>query len=116
MRLYEYAATPIRVIDGDTVVLDVDLGFQVHIQVTARLYGIDAAEVRAEPERAAKATEHLTKMLEIGPITCRTYKTKIGKDKAGKYGRYLVQLSDCFGKNINQSMVEDGYAEVYVGW
>ena len=39
---YNYQATIVKIVDGDTVKLDIDLGFKIHIAVTARLHGINA--------------------------------------------------------------------------
>lgn len=108
--MYEYrvAADSCRVIDGDTVELTLDLGCNVFIREICRLYGIDAAEIRDNAVMAAQASRHLNKLLANEPITCRTH-----KDRTGKFGRYLVELTDFYGRSINQAMIEDGYAKPY---
>ena len=106
--LYTYKCSVLRIIDGDTVELSIDLGLNVHIHHVCRLYGIDAAEVRSEPETAAEATARLSELLANTPIICRTI-----KDRTGKYGRYLVTLIDKHGTNINEAMVLGGYAARY---
>jgi micrococcal nuclease len=105
---YEYRARVIRVVDGDTVHLEVDLGFDVRRQDSFRLTGINAPE-RGTPEGVA-ATGHLVELLNrVGPLVVYTT-----KDRREKYGRYLARL--VMGEvDINQAMVDDGHAVTYDG-
>ena len=86
--MYQYKAKVRRVVDGDTVDFDVDLGFGVLIRLRGRLTDVDT------PERGhqdwAKATEMLESLLKEqedknGYVTIMTEKT-------GKYGRWLVGI------------------------
>lgn len=111
--IYEYMATVLRVVDGDTIVIDLDLGVDVHIKIRTRLVGIDAPELRTEAGKAAKA--YMEKLLPVGTqIVCRTV-----KDRKEKFGRYLVNLelpaaeANVAPTNINQHMVDVGHAVVY---
>jgi micrococcal nuclease len=52
--VYDYNATLVRIIDGDTVVLDFDLGLSTHRHASVRLAGIDAIERSDDPTGAAK--------------------------------------------------------------
>ena len=88
--MYTYQAKVKRVVDGDTVDLDVDLGFHVIIRLRGRLIDVDT------PERGhqdwARATETLERLLKEqedkeGYITISTAKT-------GKYGRWLIDIDD----------------------
>ena len=107
--MHHYAATIIRVIDGDTVVADVDLGFRTFTRQTLRLYGINAPEIRGfEKQAGLAASEYLKTQLSRTPITVRTI-----RDRQGKYGRYLAVLFDAAGKNINREMIQDGHAVPY---
>ncbi len=107
MNLFTYRATIVRVIDGDTVVADVDLGFDVTIRRTFRLHGIDAPELRGvTASDGQRAKSHLTMLIEShSPLTIKTF-----KDKTEKYGRYLVNLIGMGGVDINMRMIEDGQA------
>jgi micrococcal nuclease len=102
--VYEYRATLIRVVDGDTVWLDVDLGFDVRRKDSFRLYGIDTPELPSPEGVAAK--DRLEQLLR-GPIILRTV-----KDKREKYGRYLAVL-EVNGVDVNQRLVEEGHAQPY---
>lgn len=86
--MYEYNARVIRVVDGDTVWLDVDLGCDVHVQMDIRLYGINAPEMSTNEGKVAKA--FVEDWLEARPaLILHTI-----KDKREKYGRYLGILSN----------------------
>ena len=93
--MYTYNAKVIKIIDGDSVFMDVDLGFGCHLLgdgrgVNIRLHGLDAAEVRTR-DRAEKAHGLLAKAcveehLKVG----ETY--QITTRERGKFGRYLATI------------------------
>ena len=64
MTLYHYKAKLVRVIDGDTVDVMIDLGFDVWIKKRLRLYGIDAPETRTRNLELKKKGKASTKRLE----------------------------------------------------
>lgn len=105
--MYEYTAQIIRVVDGDTVWLDVDLGFDVRRKDSFRLYGINAPEMRT-PE-GIPARDHLIQLLANG----NSLRLNTHKDRREKYGRYLATLW-VGGINVNEQMVADGYAVAYL--
>lgn len=104
--MYEYRASIIRVIDGDTVRARLDLGCDVRIDLTLRLYGINAPELNTEAGVAAR--EHLIALIGDSLVVVRTI-----KDKREKYGRYLATLVGPLGTDINDRMVADGHAAPY---
>jgi len=80
-----YPCTIHRVIDGDTLVLDVDLGFKIKTEIIVRLDGFDAPEPRGETAEEglkfkAKAEEYFK--VNSGPFFVETY-------RKGKYGRWI---------------------------
>ena len=112
--LYPYKAEIVRVIDGDTVVADVDLGFNTwRRDEHLRLFGIDTPERRKETMdgwRAAK--DALAQRIEGRELIICTVKNKGGGEDVGKYGRYLVKIYD--GDHlVNDWMIEQGLAVVY---
>jgi micrococcal nuclease len=115
--MYHYDCKIVRVIDGDTVVAEVDLGFGVTISETFRLYGINAPEMRGETAEAGKASkEYLGKLLSADAVRVRTFKTlQPNQDKKGKFGRYLGSFSyandPTTNKTINELMVAHGHAK-----
>jgi micrococcal nuclease len=115
--MYEYKAELIRVVDGDTVDLMVDLGFNIQIKERFRLEGIDAPESRTldleEKARGLAAARHLKILFESVPFGCLLVRTKV--DSKGKYGRYLGKLIAIYPDNpgewdLNNAMVIAGHA------
>lgn len=110
--MYKYEATIRRWVDGDTVDVDIDLGFGLifHNQ-RLRLYGIDAYESRTrdldEKEKGLAATAFVNEMAPVGSkITIVTY-------KEGKYGRILAEVFLDDYTNLNMLLTEKGHAERY---
>ena len=88
--IYIYKAELVRVVDGDTVDLIIDLGFDTLRKERFRLYGIDAPEMRTEAGKAAKAwLEDALMPLEAIYVQTIQLETKAKRDK---YGRFLALL------------------------
>jgi endonuclease YncB( thermonuclease family) len=104
--MYEYTATVVRVVDGDTVVVSIDLGFKIKIEHTLRLYGLNAPELPTPEGKAA--AEALRQKLNCADVLIRTR-----KDAQEKYGRYLATIFRV-PRNINEEMVHEGYAIMYL--
>ena len=112
--MFEYKCKLLRVIDGDTVDVDIDLGFGVWLRKQRiRLYGIDTPESRTrdliEKKYGLAAKEFLVKWTNAGELVIKTH-----KDAKGKFGRILGELWT-FETNINQKMVEEHHAVEYHG-
>lgn len=109
---YEYDATLVRVVDGDTIVVKIDLGFKVEVEQTCRLYGIDTPELIGETRTAglaAKAFVEMSLAAATGKLRVKTH-----KPLRDKYGRYLVEVLYPLGDvdvNLNEQLVEFGYAK-----
>ena len=109
--MHEYKVKEIvRVYDGDTVTCVIDLGCNVSITETVRLYGIDTPEIRGEErEEGLKSRTRLLELLANENITIKTY-----KDKTGKYGRLLGTFF--VGEemlSVNEQLVLENFAERY---
>ena len=113
--MYEYACTVDRVVDGDTVDVVLDLGFDILYRSRVRLYGIDTPESRTRDldgkARGKLAKKHLQDAIEAGGRV--VIQTKL-KDSKGKFGRVLGDVV-VDGKNINQLMIVDHMAVAYHG-
>lgn len=109
--MYEYRALVASVYDGDTVRLDVDLGFNCWLhRVPFRLTGIDAAELGKSGGLAAR--DWLRAMLPVGSELI----VLTQKDKADKYGRWLGELyAGDVTTSINRRLIDYGYAVPYDG-
>jgi len=117
MNLYNYRARPVRVIDGDTVVLDIDLGLHVHLVVACRLWGINAPEMKGEtPEAAKSARNALVLALEADHVAGFD-SIWIHSFELDKYGRPLVIIyredvpqESIWGASVNAAMIASGHA------
>lgn len=109
--LYVYRATIVSVYDGDTIRLNIDLGFGTWIINTpVRMIGIDAPELRGiERPQGLASRDHLAAVL---PQKTEVL-IKTEKDKSDKYGRYLASVFLLDGSNVNLQMIADGFAEFY---
>ena len=109
--MYRYEATIRRWVDGDTVDVDIDLGFGlVFSNQRIRLYGIDAPEQRTrdlvEKEKGLAATAYVNEQAPVGS------KVVIKRYKDDKYGRILgaIFVND---KNLNALLTIEGHAIRY---
>ena len=113
--MYEYGCKVERVVDGDTVDVTLDLGFDILYKSRVRLYGIDTPESRTrnldEKARGKLAKSFLEDAINNGKKV--VIQTKL-KDSRGKFGRVLGDIVDD-GININQSMVDNFHAAAYFG-
>lgn len=126
--MYEYQAAVVRVKDGDTLVLQVDLGLDCARTIDCRLWGIDAAEIATPLGKAARS--HLVSLLSLQPLLL----VRTIEDRTDKYGRWLVLIHDPgqvaewdvpgrglpptpdeFAVTINARMITDQYALGYYG-
>ena len=112
--MYEYKATIRRVVDGDTVDITLDLGFDILYNNRIRLLGIDTPESRTrdldEKKLGLAAKERVRELCPVGS----TVTVKTTKDGRGKFGRILgeIYVGDV---NVNKLLVEEGHAVEYFG-
>ena len=110
--MFEYAAKLIRIIDGDTLVADLDLGFKIHKVETVRLSGINTPESRT---RNAEEKRHgLAAKKALGGLLMEAKELTVKVAEVGKYGRALGTLY-ADGMNINFELIDRGYAYPYDG-
>lgn len=108
------ARTPVvvtNVHDGDTVSIKIKsfLGIAISVE-KVRLIGIDAPEIKQEPW-GRKAKKHLKKLISESDGSVYL---EYDLDRRDKYGRLLAYLWDKKGRMINEKMIEDGYAAVFI--
>lgn len=121
--MYQYNVSVVKVVDGDTIDVDIDLGFgMTYKKQRVRLMGIDTPESRTrdlEEKKFGKASKkHLKKLLESAERI-----SLISHDK-GKFGRILGEIYIHFNEghpvygteiNVNQQMIDDHHAVEYSG-
>ena len=112
--MYEYKAIIRRVVDGDTVDITLDLGFDILYNNRIRLLGIDTPESRTrdleEKKLGLAAKERVRELCPVGS----TVTVKTTKDGRGKFGRILgeIYVGDV---NVNKLLIEEGHAVEYFG-
>ena len=112
--MYEYNCKIVRVIDGDSILIDIDLGFShwIHNE-SIRLYGVDTPECRTRDaeEKAAGllAKGFVEDALHVGGTYTLTTKEK------GKFGRYLGTIYLTEKTSINAALVKERLAVPYFG-
>lgn len=118
--LYKYNAQVLRVVDGDTLDLDVDLGFKVHVNIRVRLTNIDTPEIYGvkheseEYKKGIEASEYTQDWVNQHGSTGVVVETL--KDRTGKYGRWLATIySGDESKCLNEDLVTSGHATVLQG-
>ena len=116
--MYEYRVKQVlRVVDGDTIDVDIDLGFDISFTSRVRLAGIDTPESRTTDKKekvlGLEVKQRLKDILsKSSKIVIRTEKP----DSTEKYGRILGWLYiDGAEKSINEGLIADGYAWGYMG-
>ena len=100
-RDWKFSGLVERVIDGDTIVILVDLGFDISHRVTVRLAGIECPEVRGDSKADGLAAKVELESLILGEVVW------LRTEKKGKYGRY-IGLIEYGGIDINKHMSESG--------
>ena len=113
--MHEYKCKILRVVDGDTVDVDIDLGFGIWMhKERVRLLGIDTPESRTrdkEEKRFGLLSKQFVK--DHYPVGS-TAILRTHKDKTGKFGRILGELV-WENTTINKIMVDEHYAVLYNG-
>jgi micrococcal nuclease len=107
---FEFEATVLKVIDGDTIDLDVDLGFKIRKKVRARLARINCAELNSsdtnDKEKAVAAKQYLSKLLGAG---AQVFVRSLALDI---YGRSIAEVF-LNTANVSDLMLDSGLATLY---
>jgi micrococcal nuclease len=116
--MFEYYVKKVsKVVDGDTIDVDIDLGFDISFSSRVRLAGIDTPESRTtdkiEKALGLESKEYLKKAIDASKtVVIKTEKM----DSSEKYGRILGWLFlDGSNVSVNEQLIADGYAWGYMG-
>jgi micrococcal nuclease len=117
--MYEYKCNIIKVIDGDTVDVDIDLGFGIWMKnERVRIMGIDTPESRTsdpvEKLFGIAAKYRLEQLLGKTGIL-KTQVSKKGEDMKGKFGRVLGDFIAPDGRLVTEIMIEESHCVPYMG-
>ena len=110
--MYEYKAVVTKVYDGDTITVDIELGFGIFFNgQKLRLAYIDTPEVRGEEREQGLVSRDRVRELIMG----KEIKIKTYKDSKGKYGRWIAEVF--YGDdevNLNEQLINEGLAEKHI--
>ncbi len=124
--MHEYKAIVRRVVDGDTMDVTLDLGFDILYNNRIRLHGIDTPESRTrdlvEKKKGLAAKERVRELCPVGSSVI----IKTTKDGRGKFGRILGEIfvkevaglptmQKTAGYSVNKLLVDEGHAVAYFG-
>ena len=116
--MFEYYVKKVtKIVDGDTIDVEIDLGFDISFSSRVRLAGIDTPESRTtdkmEKALGLESKEYLKKAIDASKtVVIKTEKM----DSSEKYGRILGWLFlDGSKVSVNEQMIADGYAWGYLG-
>jgi micrococcal nuclease len=122
--MYEYKAKVVHIVDGDTVDVDIDLGFGIWMKdERVRLMGIDTPESRTrdlvEKKFGLASKKRLTELLNAD-IVLKTQVNKDGEDMKGKFGRILGDFDVYYAPQdrwmpATEIMILEGHAVPYMG-
>ena len=122
--MYTYKISPLKIVDGDTIDAEIDLGFDIKVKKRVRFMGINAPESRTkdleEKARGLAAKDRVKQLLD----GCKNITLK--SHGVGKFGRCLGELfyfkhipdsweSEFVKTSINNQLVEEGHAVKYYG-
>lgn len=105
--MYEYRATVVGNVDGDTIHVTIDLGLEVTVTTTLRFAGINAPELSTLDGKMTAGI--VAQLIPKGTVV----RIRTAKDHREKYGRYLAWIFTDKGTNVNRWMVDSGYAVPY---
>ena len=114
--MYTYKISPLKVVDGDTIDAEIDLGFDIKVKKRVRFMGINAPESRTidleEKAKGLAAKAYVKDLLENSDDG----KFSIISHGVGKYGRVLGELFvKGHEKSVNELLKENGHAYEYHG-
>ena len=109
--MYSYNAKVVKVVDGDTIDVDIDLGFYMTARIRLRIGRIDAWEVRGEERIKGK----IAKQWLIDLLNKHNNEVIVETSKTGKYGRWIAEIYvGEYGTgteiNVNEALVKNGHA------
>jgi micrococcal nuclease len=103
--MWTYYAKVAKVVDGDTLDLDVDLGFRITHRIRVRLARVDAPEMSTDLGKELKK-RMMDEFAGSPDVTIRT-------NKGDKYGRWIAEVEVVGGPNLSDWLLLNGYAEPY---
>jgi len=103
---YTYTARALRVVDGDTCLLEIQLGLRVATTQMIRLAHVNTPELKDAGGAAAR--DRFRELLAVEPLTVTTT-----RDRTEKFGRYLAVVVNADGVDVGAQLLAEGMAVPY---
>ncbi len=118
-RRYTYEARCVRVVDGDTLDLDINLGFYLLTRQRVRLIGVDTPEMRSrdpqERQEARQATQYVREWVgDAKKLSEDEFYLEVETYKADSFGRWLADIC-AGGENLSENLIDEGHGKRYEG-
>ena len=111
--MQKYKAKLIRIIDGDTIDAEIDIGFDVFVRKRIRLWGINAPETRSRDQNEVKLAKNTFKRL-ASILAASNGEFELISHGDGKYGRCLGEIFvKELKESVNQTLINEGLAKKY---
>ena len=109
--MYKYYGKVVKVIDGDTIDINIDLGFNIFHKIRVRLKGIDTPEIYHPYNREELILGRDAKQFVIDSVLDKDVVVETFKDKKGKYGRYIANIyyGDEYSKQLSYELKNAGF-------
>jgi micrococcal nuclease len=115
--MYFYKGKIEKVVDGDTLDIVIDLGFDIHYKCRVRLYGVNTPESRTKDLAEKEKGLATKKYVQDWAVSVSDVYIKTLKDATEKYGRILAVIyADSEMKvSLNDQLIDSGHAKAYFG-
>ena len=116
-KLYNYVCQVLDWLDGDTLKVKIDLGFDIEANKHVRVFGINAREIHSKDIEERKAgVKARTFAQMLAPVSSYILvKTHQGNREQEKFGRWLADITLRDGRNFSDVMIEERHAVPYFG-
>ena len=109
--MFHYKARVVKIVDGDTIDVDIDLGFGITKRERVRVFGIDAPELHVKAEALAGIQAKALVVDWVAKYSNVELRTVKDNDK---YGRYLAEVWHPEGGSLADALLRAGLASPYV--
>jgi micrococcal nuclease len=112
--MWTYRARPIRVVDGDTIDVDIDVGFRITMRHRLRLLGVNTPEPRGATRDAGRAaTEFVLDWMDAAAEIDDEWPVTVTTIEADSFGRWLADVRNREDESLSHRLLDSGHAVPY---